>query len=180
MKSLLDISMPCSRSASFPNKAIFLVSTPGTYWPVVWPAERGRIDVFKLWSWRRLLRVPWTARKSNGSILKEINPEYSSEGLILKLKLQYFGHLMWRVDSFEKTLTLGKTEGRRKRGQRIMVGRHYRLNGHESEQTPGDCSGQRSLACWGRKELDMTGRLNNTTFSTVKNPHLGLPWWPSS
>ena len=79
-------------------------------------AECWRIDAFKLWCWRRLLRVPWTARRSNQSILKEINPEYSLEGLMLKLKLQSFGHLMRRTDSLEKTLMLGKTEGRRRRG----------------------------------------------------------------
>ena len=82
-------------------------------------AERQRIDAFKLWCWRRLLRVPWTTRRSNQSILKEINPEYSSEGLMLKLKPQYFGHLMQRADSLVKTLMLGKTEGRR-RGQQRM------------------------------------------------------------
>ena len=80
-------------------------------------AEGWRIDAFELWCWKRLLRVPWTARRSNQSILKEINPEYSLEGLMLKLKLQYFGHLMWRTDSLEKTLVLGKIEGRRRRGQ---------------------------------------------------------------
>ena len=80
-------------------------------------AERRRIDAFELWCWRRLLRVPWTARKSNQSILKEISPGCSLEGLMLKLKLQYFGHLMGRVDSFEKTLMLGKIEGRRRRGR---------------------------------------------------------------
>ena len=79
-------------------------------------AERRRIDAFELWCWRRLLRVPWTARRSNQSILKEISPEYSLEGLMLKLKLQYFGHLMGRTDSFEKTLMLGKIEDRRRRG----------------------------------------------------------------
>ena len=79
-------------------------------------AEHQRIDAFELWCWRRLLRVPWTARRSNQSILKEINPEYSLEGLMLKLKLQYFGHLMGRTDSLKKTLMLGKTEGRRRRG----------------------------------------------------------------
>ena len=78
--------------------------------------EHQRIDAFELWCWRRLLRVPWTARRSNQSILKEISPEYSLEGLMLKLKLQYFVHLMWRTDSLEKTLMLGKIEGRRKRG----------------------------------------------------------------
>ena len=77
-------------------------------------AERQRIDVFELWCWRRLLRVPWTARRSKQSILKEISPEYSLEGLILKLKLQYFSHLMRRADSLEKTLMLGKIEGRRR------------------------------------------------------------------
>ena len=79
-------------------------------------AERRRIDAFELWCWRRLLRVPWTARISNQSILKEISPEYSLEGLILKLKLQYFGHLMRRTDSLEKTLMLAKFEGRRRKG----------------------------------------------------------------
>ena len=79
-------------------------------------AEHQRIDAFKLQCWRRLLRVPWTTRKSNQSVLKEVNPEYSLEGLMLKLKLQYFGHLMRRADSLEKTLMLGKIEGRRKRG----------------------------------------------------------------
>ena len=79
-----------------------------------------RIDAFELWCWRRLLRVPWTARRSNQSILKEISPEYSLEGLMLKLKLQYFGHLIWRTDLLEKTLMLGKTEGRRRRGWQRM------------------------------------------------------------
>ena len=79
-------------------------------------AECRRIDAFELWCWRRFLRVPWTAKRSNQSILKEISPEYSLEGLMLKLKLQYFGHLMWRADSLEKTLMLGKIEGRRRRG----------------------------------------------------------------
>ena len=83
-------------------------------------AEHQRIDGFELWCWRTLLRVPWTARRSNQSILKEINPECTLEGLMLKLKLQYFGHLMRRSDSFEKTLTLGKIDGRRRRGQQRM------------------------------------------------------------
>ena len=78
-------------------------------------------DVFELWCWRKLLRVPWTARRSNQSILKEISPEYSLEGLILKMKLQYFGHLMWRTDSFVKTLMLGKIEGRRREWQRMRL-----------------------------------------------------------
>ena len=83
-------------------------------------AERRRIVAFELWCWRRLLRVPWTARRSNQSILKEISPGCSLEGLMLKLKLQYFGHLMRRTDSFKKTLMLGKIEGRRRRGQQRM------------------------------------------------------------
>ena len=83
-------------------------------------AERQRIDAFKLWCWRRLLRVPWTARRSNQSVLKEISPQYSLEGLMLKLKLQCFGHLMRKTESFKKTLMLGKIEGRRTRGRQRM------------------------------------------------------------
>ena len=83
-------------------------------------AERWRIDAFELWYWRRFLRVPWPAKRSNQSILKEISPEYSLKGLMLKVKLQYFGHLMWRTDSFEKTLILGKIEGGRRRGHQRM------------------------------------------------------------
>ena len=83
-------------------------------------AEGQRIDAFELWCWRRLLRVPWTARQSNQSILKEISPEYSLEGMMLNLKLQYFGHLMWRADSLEKTLMLGNIEGQRRKGQQRM------------------------------------------------------------
>ena len=83
-------------------------------------AEHWRIDAFELWCWRTLLRVPWTARSSNQSSLKEISPGYSLEGLMLKLKLQYFGHLMQRANSFEKTLMLGKIEGRRRRGRQMM------------------------------------------------------------
>ena len=106
----------------FANKDL---SSRGYVFPVVmygcesWAikkAEHRRIDAFELWCWRRLLRVPWTARRSNQSILKEISPECSLEGLMLKLKLQYFGHLMRRADSLEKTLMLRKTEGRRRRG----------------------------------------------------------------
>ena len=85
-------------------------------------AECRRIDAFELWCWRRLLRVPWTARRSNQSILKEINPEYSLEGLVVKLKLQYFGHLMRRVNSLEKTMMLGKIEGRRRRQRMRWLG----------------------------------------------------------
>ena len=106
-------------------------------------AERQRIHDFNLWCWRRLLRVPWTARSSNQSIIKEISPEYSSEGLMLKLKLQYFDHLMRRADSFEKTLKLWKIEGRRRREQQRMRWLDFitqwtwvGLNGHEFEQAP--------------------------------------------
>ena len=93
-------------------------------------AEHRRIDAFELWCWRRLLRVPWTERRSNQSILKEISPECSLEGLMLKLKLQYFGHLMGRADSLEKTLILGKIEGRRRGRQDELVGWHHQLNGY--------------------------------------------------
>ena len=120
-------------------------------------SEHQRIDAFEVWCWRRLLRVPWTAKRSNQSILKEISPGCSLEGLMLKLKLQYFGHLMQRPDSLEKTLMLGKIEGRRRRGW------HHQLNGNEFGWTPGVGDGQGGLACcgsWGRKELDMSERLN--------------------
>ena len=97
---------------------VFLVVMYGCESWTIKKAEHRRIDAFELWCWRGLLRVPWTARRSNQSILKEISPEYSLEELILKLKLQYFGHLMWRTDSFAKTLMLGKIEGRRRGGNR--------------------------------------------------------------
>ena len=87
---------------------------------IIKKAEHQKTDAFELWCWRRLLRVPWTARRSNQSILKEINPEYSLEGVVLKLKLQYFGHLMPRADSLEETLTLGMIEGKRRSGQQRM------------------------------------------------------------
>ena len=111
----------------FANKGPHIVKT--MVFPVVlyrcesWTikkAERRRIDAFELWCWRRLLRVPWAARRSNQSILKEINPEYSLKGLMLKLKLQYFGHLMWRANSLEKTLMLGKIKGKWRRGRQRM------------------------------------------------------------
>ena len=130
-------------------------------------AECWRINAFELWCWRRFLRVPWTARRFNQSILKEISPEYSLEGWMLKLKLQYFGHLMWRTDSFEKTLMLAKIEGRRRRGKQRdeIVGWHHRLDEHEFEQAPSVGNGQGRLACcspWGHKETDATERLNWT------------------
>ena len=115
-----------SRDITLPTKVhlvkamVFPVVMYGCESWTIKKAERWRIDAFELWCWRRLLRVPWTARRSNQSILKETSPEYSLEGLMLKLKLQYFGHLMWRTDSLEKTLILGKLEGRRTRGQQRM------------------------------------------------------------
>ena len=118
---------------------VFLVVVCGFESWTIKKAEHRRIDAFELWCWRRLLRVPWTARRSNQSILKEINCKYSLEGLMLKL--QYFGHLMRRADSLEKALMLGKIEGRRRRGwQRDdeMVRWHHWLNGHKFEQTPAD------------------------------------------
>ena len=99
---------------------IFPVVTYGCESWSIEKAEHQRIDAFELWCWRRLLRVTWTARRSNQSILKEISPEHSLEGLMLKLKLKYFGYLMQRTDSFEKTLMLGKIEGRRRRGRQRM------------------------------------------------------------
>ena len=115
-----------SRDITLPTKAclgktmVFPVVMYGYERWIIKKAEHQRINAFELWCCRRLLGVPWTARRSNHSILKEISPEYSLEGLILRLKLQYFGHLMQRTDSFEKTLMLGKTEGRRRRGQQRM------------------------------------------------------------
>jgi len=129
-------------------------------------AERQRIDAFELWCWRRLLRVPWTARRSNQSILKEISPGCSLEGMMLKLKLQYLGHLMRRVDSLEKT-DAGRDWGQEEKGttEDKMAGWYHRLDGRESEWTLGVGDGQGGLACcnsWGRKELDTTEQLNWT------------------
>ena len=113
-------------------------------------AERRRIDAFELWCWRRFLRVPWTARRYNQSILMESSPEYSLERLKLKLKLQYFGHPMGRTDSLEKTLMLGKIEGRRRRGRQRMrwLDGITDLMGHEFEQASGVGDGQGSLMCY--------------------------------
>ena len=111
-----------SRDITLPTKVclvkamVFPVFMYGCWSWTIMKAEHWRIDAFELWCWRRLLRVPWTARRSNQSILTEISPEYSLEELMLKLKLQYFDHLMWRIDSLEKTVMLGKIEGRRRRG----------------------------------------------------------------
>ena len=114
-----------SRDITLPTKVrlvkamVFPVVMYGCESWTIKKAEHQRIDAFELWCWRRLLRVPWTARRSNQSVLKEISPEYSLEGLMLKLKLQYFGPLMWRADSFEKTLMLGKIKGRKRRGRQM-------------------------------------------------------------
>ena len=126
-------------------------------------AEHWRIDAFELWSLRRLLRLPWSARRSNQPTLKEINPEYPLEGLMLKLKLQYFGHLMWLIG---KDPDAGKDWRQEEKGkaEHEMVGWHHRLNGHEFEQTLGVGDGQASLVCCspsGQKESDMPERLNN-------------------
>ena len=124
-------------------------------------SEHWRINVFELWCWRRLLSVPKTSRRSNQSIWKEINPELFIGRTDTEDETPIFGHLMWRTDSLEKTLKLGKIEGRRRRGQlrMRMVGCHHWLDGHEFEPTPGVGDGQGSLACcspWGRKESDTT------------------------
>ena len=113
-----DISLPTN--VRLVEAVVFPVVMYGCESWTIKKAQRRRIDAFELWCWRRLFRVPWTARRSNQSILKEISPEYSLEGLMLKLKLQYFGNLMRRTDSFEKTLMLGKIEGGRGRGRQRM------------------------------------------------------------
>ena len=139
-------------------------------------AERRRIDAFELWCWRWLLRVSWTARRSNQSILKEISPGISLEGMMLKLKLQYFGHLMRRFDSLEKTLMLGLFQhhwGQEEKGKTEdeMAGWHYWLDGCEFEWNPGVGDGQGGLVCCdsrGRKESDTTERLNWTSENWIK------------
>ena len=127
-------------------------------------AECRRIDAFEVWCWRRLLRVPRTARRSNQSILKEIGPEYSLEGLMLKLKLQYCGYLMVRTDSFEKTLIWKDWRQEKGTTEDEMAGWHHWLDGHDFVQALGDAEGQGSLVCcspWVTKESDMTERMNN-------------------
>ena len=156
-----DIILP--KNIHLVKAMVFLIVMYGCEIWTIKKAERG-IDGFVLWFWRRLLRVPWMVRRSNQSILKEIKPEYSLEGLMLKLKLQYFGHLMWKADLLEKNS--GK-DWREEKGvtEDKMVGWHHWLNGHELEQAPGDGEGEGNLECyspWGQKELDMTEWLNSS------------------
>ena len=150
-----------SRDIALPTKVrlvkamVFPVVMYGCESWTIKKAEHRRIDAFELWCWRRLLRVPWTARRSNQSIRQEISPEYSLEGLMPELKLQYFGHLMLRTDSFEKTRMLGKIEGRRRRGWQRMRWHHW-FNENEFQQVPGDGEGQGSLVChspWGSQRV---------------------------
>ena len=160
-----DITLPAK--ACLVKAMVFPVVIYGCESWTIKKAECWRIDAFELWCWRRLLRVPWTARRSNQSILKEISPGSSLEGLMFELKLQYFGHLMRRADSFEKTLILGKIEGRRRRGQQRMRW----LDGITDSMDMGlgglgSCDGQGGLACcnsWGRRvghdwETELNGK----------------------
>ena len=165
-KAMTNLDMLERREITLPTKRhvvkamVFPVGVYGCESWTIKKAEHQRIDAFELWCWRRLLRVPWTARRSNQSILKETNPEYSLEGLMLKLKLQYFGHLMRKADSMEKTLMLGKIEGRRRRGRQRMRW----LDGIINSMDMSLCKLQGSLVCCSpgcHKELDTAERLNN-------------------
>jgi len=148
---------------------VFLVVMYGCESWTIKKAEHQRIDAFELWCWRRLLRVPWTARRSNQSIIKEISPEYSLEEQMLKLKLQSFGHLMWRTYLFEKTLMLEKIEGERRRGwQRIrwLDGITYLMDMSMSKRRSWWWTGKLGvLSPWGRKESDTTEQLNWTDWT---------------
>ena len=165
-------SMLKSRDITLPTKVplvkamVFPAVMYGCESWIIKKAEHQRIDAFELWCWRRLLRAPWTARRSNQSILKEINPEYSLEELMLKLKLQYFGHLMWKTDT-GKDPDAGKDwrQEEEETTEDDMVGWHHWFDGHEFEQALEVGDGQGSLLCyspWGCKELDMTEQLNWT------------------
>ena len=170
------VSILKSRDITLPTKVrlvkamVFPVVMYGCESWTLKKAMHRRIDAFELWCWRRLMRVPWTARRSNQSILKETSPGCSLEGMVLKLKLQYFGHLMWRVDSLEKSLILphsGRDWRQEEKGmtEDEMAGWHHWLNGHEFEWTLGVGDGQGGLVCsnsWGRKESDTIERLKWT------------------
>ena len=167
-----------SRDITLPTKVcllkamVFPVVMYGCESWAVKKAECRRIDAFELWCWRRLLRVPWTARRSNQSILREISPGRSLEGLMLKLKLHYFGHLVWRVDSLEKTLMLGGIGGRRRRGQQRMrwLGGITGSMDVSLSELREMAMGQGGLACcdsWGCKESDTTEGLNWTELIAV-------------
>ena len=151
-----DITLPTK--VCLVKTIVFTVVKYGCESWTIKKAEHQRIDAFELWCWRRPLGVPWTARRSNQSILKEINPEHSLEGLMLNL--QYFGHLIQTANSLKKTICWERLRaGGEGTTEDEMVGWHHRLNGHEFEQTPGDSEGQGSLVCcspWGRKKSDMT------------------------
>ena len=166
-----------SRDITLPTRVhlvkamVFLVIMYGWESWTTKKAEGQRIDAFELWCWWRLLRVPWTTRRSNQSILKEISLEYSLEGRMLKLKLQYFGHLMWRTDS-GKDLDDGKDWKQEEKGmtEDEMAGWHHQLDGRESEWLMGVGDGQGGLACcspWGHKESDTTEWLNWTEIETT-------------
>ena len=164
------VSILKSRDITLPTKVhlvraiIFPVVKYGCESWTIKKAEGWRIDAFELWCWRRLLRVPYTARRSNQSILKEISPECSLEGLMLKLKLQYFGHLMWRADSFEKTLMLGKNEGERRGWQRRRwldgITDSTDMSLRKIRELVMDREGLACCSHWGHKELDTTEWLN--------------------